>query len=232
MNKIVKYILISVIVALVLLKGCGMIKDGFKLSLPKPCYSITDTTYVDVVKTSEIYTPVIKKEFFTLTDTVYLNNEITIVEERELTYADTLTIMSDYYTKRNYSDTISVEYGNIVINDQLWKNKVYSRSYELDLKFPEYATSKTSKFKLFGGAMYSLQFSSESSVNMIDILPSLFVGAGYSFKDGHTAYYERDFARNDNRIIYEYDKNRLEVGSTYSTRYKYLVLSAKLNLFK
>ena len=232
MNKTIKYTLLIIVAALVLLKGCGMMKDVFGISFPKPYRTITDTAYVEVKVASEVYVPVPTKEFFTLTDTIYLDGAVTIIKGRELTHADTLSIMADYYVKRGYSDTLSTEYGNIVINDQLWKNKVHSRSYTLDLKFPEYTTIKTSKFKLYAGASTALQFNPETSVNRIDFLPSLFAGAGYSFRDGHTIYYERDFARKDNRITYSYNKDSWEAESTYSTKYKYLSLELKFYILR
>ena len=49
---------------------------------------------------------------------------------------------------------------------------------------------------------------------------------------GHSVYYERDFARKDNRFTYKYGVKRWEAFGTYSTRYNYTQFGIKLFLLK
>ena len=237
MAKTGKNIIILILLILALIGGCSLLKKrSGGLELVESVVTV-DTTYVNVKETSTIYVPVSTKEYVTLLDTIYIDNEVIIIEERALTHADTLEIVSDYYTKRDYSDTLVTEYGNVIVNDQLWKNRIYSRSYDYDFKFPEYSTTTTnkfvdkiSKFKLYAGGSTALPFSSETNPNILEVIPSLYAGAGYNLKNGHSIYYERDFARKDNRFTYEYDLGRWEGFGTYSSQYNYMQFGIKFYL--
>jgi hypothetical protein len=132
---------------------------------------------------------------------------------------------------------LETEYGNVVIDDVLWKNKIHSRKYNYDFKIPEIRTTitkefikKENRFKLYVGAATVLQPNEQVQI-AAQFEPSLYAGIGYSFGKGHSVYYERDFAREDNRFTYKYEIGRWEAFSTFSTQYKYNQLGIKFYVF-
>lgn len=79
----------------------------------------TDTTFV--VKDTTIYRD---------GETIYIENE---VEVPVLIPADvdTMDILKDYFVKRYYTDTLTVEdYGSVVIKDTLFQNKILTRQFD------------------------------------------------------------------------------------------------------
>lgn len=237
--KRLKEIGIAILIAIAIFGGCSLNKNRSrgKFDLVNT-EVVVDTVFVDVEHTSIEYVPIATKEYVTTSDTIYVNNEVIVVEEKELSHADTLEIMSEYYTKRFYSDTLETEYGNIVVEDQIWKNNIYSRQYSYNLQVPEVHTTikkefmkKKNRFDLYVGGSTILQPNNQVHIAQ-DFLPSLFIGGGYDLGKGHSIYYERDLARKDNRITYEYDRNKWEAFGTYSTQYKYTQIGLKFYIIK
>lgn len=71
-------------------------------------------------------------------DTLYVTEEKIIAQK-----VDTAAILKDYNAKVVYKDTIGIKdakgnsYGNVYLNDTITKNRISSRSFIYDLKFPE-----------------------------------------------------------------------------------------------
>jgi len=82
-------------------------------------------TQIDTVRlTHTKYVPKYYETVVTITDTI----------PRDV---DTLAILSDYYTKIYYIDTISVDtLGFIYLNDTITQNRIYSRQVTTDLYIP------------------------------------------------------------------------------------------------
>ena len=239
MGSIVKKIFFIVVLAFALLGGCSLFNGQNKDCELIDTIVATDTVFVEVKGSYATYVPKSSKEYVTLLDTIYLENRMVVVEEKELTAEDTLEILSDYYTKREYSDTLSTEYGDFVINDVLWKNNIYSRSYDYNFQIPEITTTiektikqKGRRIQAYLGGSTAIHFNDWSEKNMLSLQPSLYVGAGYRFSKNHSVYYERDFARKDNRFTYKYVDKKLNIFTTYSSELNYFQIGTKFYILK
>ena len=161
--------------------------------------------------------------------------------EKELTKEDTLALVDSYFTKRSYTDSLETEYGYIVINDVLWKNRIYSRNYSYELSVPHVRNTitktvikKPSRFSLYIGAGGIVMLT--ENPNMFgfnrNLLPSAYAGTSFRLYDHHKIHAEYDFYRKDWRFGYSYINNRWEILSEYSTRYNMLQVGARFYILK
>ena len=116
-----------------------------------PCPQIssvkTDTTYNTIEKDSIVYNLSWENISFPkiIYDSIYDSIYIPVPIKKDI---------KDYYSKYNYSDTIPLSsYGNVIVNDTIWKNKVFSRNIKTNLKIPkiEKTLYKESKGFYLGG---------------------------------------------------------------------------------
>ena len=86
---------------------------------------ITDTQYVEVIVPKIQYVP--KKEIVRVEVPIYIHTADSLLNE----------IVNKYYTKYSYVDTLKVStYGNIVVQDTLYKNTITSRSIFPNITIP------------------------------------------------------------------------------------------------
>jgi hypothetical protein len=102
----------------------------------KDCPEITtviksDTVYIHKTDTTTIYKP--KPVLIVRNDTIFKEDTLYWVE---VEHADTAAILRDYFATRFYSDSQAVQYGNVIINDSVSRNRITSRKVITDFNFP------------------------------------------------------------------------------------------------
>lgn len=131
-------IIAFLVIIIFLLKACGGKCPPMPVIVEK-----TDTAWRDHMDTITQYTPQVTK-YIPVTKTIYKTDSIV---EYELVNVDTSEILKDYFATRYYSDTQSVQYGKIVINDSVTKNRIASRSIILNQLIPEVTKTVTVRDK-------------------------------------------------------------------------------------
>lgn len=163
--------------------------------------------------------PVIEKKIidtvyiYTKKDTMYVPKEIKVVqtqyvpkyitdtlEIREVVFknVDTAKILRDYYAARFYSDTQKIDYGKIIINDRISRNRIIGRRLVVEQNIPVVEKTITLKEKkrnvLYAGL--SVVGNEDDFVHAIgaDLGMKLkndkFVGVGIKSIRNGTLYYE------------------------------------------
>lgn len=155
MKITIKDILIAVLVVFLLFKSCD---NGKKLE-PK---EVVKTT----IETKTVYDTIIN------TVVSYKPKYISVIKTKvDSFYIDTNSVVSDYFDKYVYSDTIKKDSINLVINDTISRNKIESRSIDYQLIYPHTTTTITNevvinKNKLFFGGEVGV---SKTSLEMIQL---------------------------------------------------------------
>lgn len=108
-----------------------------------------DTLYKQVRDTVKINVPVpfYKKDNPIIPiriDTVWQSSTDYRISDPKI---DTQAILKDYYATYYYSDTAHVQYGDIIINDNIEQNKIASRKVFTDFKIPEVVKTITTPEK-------------------------------------------------------------------------------------
>jgi hypothetical protein len=121
----------------------------------------SDTTYNIIEKDSTIYNLSwqnisIPKVVY---DSIYDSIQIPVFIKKDI---------RNFYTKYYYSDTVfTSSYGEITVNDTIWKNKIFSRNVKTTLEIPEVTKTVYKKSKGFylGGNIQG----NSNSINFIGI---------------------------------------------------------------
>jgi hypothetical protein len=96
-----------------------MITQGDTMYVPQP-YSVTNTR--------------------TIQRTIYKTDTLEI---SEVLPTDTAAIIERFYQKVFYTDTQTVKYGKVIIDDTVYRNRISSRRVLTDLKIPEVTNTVT-----------------------------------------------------------------------------------------
>lgn len=196
-----------------------------------------DTVYVHKTKLVEKYVPKVEKEYVYKTDTLYIKDS-TIVG-RPFTPEDTLAIVDEYFKKRIYNDTLVTEYGDVIVEDTLWQNRIHARSWRYDFRIPEVTIKKTVEFKpkpfqLYAGTSVRIGFDEWSQGVIYEPLldPQLYLGAQYRLGNAHYLKAEVDGLRRDVVMGYAYKRNRWKAKARYSWKYNALDVGLKFYIIK
>lgn len=96
---------------------------------------VRDTQWIQI-KTDTQYIPqpykVVKYKF----DTLFLDKEQPSFNYDSLP-KHVQAIISEYYTKKFYSDSFDVKYGKLYLSDTLWYNRIIGKGFKLDQSIPE-----------------------------------------------------------------------------------------------
>lgn len=125
---------VVVIIIILLLRAC---QQGYRVFFGKKNQQDTvsvriDTVYIPV-KNDTVYQPipVVKYQYITRTRIDTLTEFEVHIEP-----ADTAGILREYHSTYVYSDTQKIQYGNIVINDTVTRNKIVKRGFQSNLNIP------------------------------------------------------------------------------------------------
>ena len=225
---------IAIIILILLLGGLGM---NMCSSEPTIISEVVDTVYVKKSKVVEKYTPVVEKEYVYKTDTLYLKD--TVIVGRPFTPEDTIAIVDAFFTKKIYIDSLETEYGNVIVNDTLWQNRIHARSWRYDFKIPEVTKTITVEyqpkpFQLYAGTGVRVGFDSWNEGIIYDPLldPQLYLGAQYRFSNAHYLKAEVDGLRRDIVVGYSYRRKKWDFRTQYSWRYNALDVGLKFYIIK
>ena len=190
--------------------------------------TVSDTVYVSISDTIEVYRPKIVKEHISLNDTIYVGGDTTIIRPQLFTREDTLNVINTYFSKRTYVDSLETEYGYVIVEDELWKNEIYSRKYHYNFLIPEVTNTTTntvsekiSRFNLFAGLNGNIALGSED-YDVYDnelLLPKGYIGAHYRFGESHYVNAEVDVFRRDIRLGYSFLSRNFAFNSQYSIEF-------------
>lgn len=127
---------------------------------------------------SDIVEPVVITKVETRWDTVPVERikyvpkvvERVVVDIQTITEPiDTTAILRDYYSKYFYSDTLSLDsLGNIVLNDTITRNLIFSRDVQTNLVIPTKIITNTNyiyKREFFGGGSVGFGDGAIRSIN-------------------------------------------------------------------
>ena len=187
-----------------------------------------DTVYVNTSDTITKYVPKYIKEYISYNDTIYVDNEITIIKPSLFTRQDTLNLIDSYFSKRIYVDSLETEYGYVIVEDELWKNSIYSRKYCYDFSVPQINKTvtktiieKPKRFNLFAGLNGNIAVGQEDYdvYNNELLMPQGYVGGQYRIGDYHYIKAEVDAFRKDVRVGYSFVNNRISLDTEYSIQY-------------
>lgn len=136
MKHIVYGLIIAFLLIFILKSECGKPKgqgeivkvDGKKYEVLK---HTIDTQYVPVK---------IKGTKDTIVEDTTIYVEVPIMDSTELR-----KYVEEYYAKKVYNDTISIEYGKIFIHDTISTNKIINRAFSADLLIPTITDTKIVK---------------------------------------------------------------------------------------
>lgn len=230
LRNAIKNILIIIIL---LFSGCGayhtFFADEDDNTVVTKIVTEVDTTYVNVTDTVPQYIPKIQKEFF----------EIEV--ERDLTRQDSIDIVNSFYKKRIYVDSLETEYGNVVLTDTIWQNKIISRDFTYDFEIPVvtkkitiYKETLPSRFQLYTGV--SGRFSIESEhFGVLEnkyLEPQAYVEGKFRFGKHHYVTGRFDAYRMDGVFGYTFKKGRWEFDSNYSLKYRIFEGDLKFYIIK
>lgn len=237
-TKIIGWIISIIILLLALFGGISLIKPPKTVGVIKTD-TVIDTVYVSSKGSSDTYTPVPKTEVITINDTIFIDNFIEVF--RDLTESEKQEIAENFYTKRHYTDSLKTEYGYVTIDEYVWKNKIYSRSYSYDFSIPHIKETTTNtvkyepnRFKMYLGASMAVDLMNYGDliVNSGEYMPQLYVGSQYRFGDSHYVIANYDIYRKDLRVGYMYDKGRWSFTGEYSSMYEAFQLGGRFYIFK
>ena len=121
----------------------------------------TDTVYVSVHDTTPWYTPSItviqggqipeeSTKAQGIRYKVRVDSFIAYEKVFIKTKVDTAAILTDYYAKVFYRDTVKNDYGHVIIEDSVTQNRIAARRVLTDFKIPEITKTITEKPKRFG----------------------------------------------------------------------------------
>jgi len=133
MSKVSKFIgiILVVLIALFLLRDkipFGTIKDIFKNEPIMDTVTTIEYKYDTINNVSTIYTPEWK-------DRVVIDIDSFIVNQSQP--IDTMALLTDYYSKYYYQDTVAVDtFGYVTINDTISQNKIESRQTTSTIRIP------------------------------------------------------------------------------------------------
>jgi hypothetical protein len=154
----------------------------------KPLYKVINDTTIDTV-----YVPhniIIEKPGndipYVILDTVYLPSKI-----------DTISVINDYFSKVVYTDTLDFnDFGNIVINDTLFKNRIHFRRVTSNLKEKIITINNTKTIIQESTSLWL--YGADYNINLRQIEPSLMwvrpnkfsykIGAGYDINNSRINY--------------------------------------------
>lgn len=130
-----------VLVILLLLDKCrGSIFGGIFGSKTDTISVKTDTVWV-IERGDTMYVPVPQKVTNTIYTPLYRTDTLEITE---VLPADTAAILNRFYQKVYYSDTQSItDYGRVIINDTVYRNRITSRRLQTDFRIPNTNTTVT-----------------------------------------------------------------------------------------
>jgi hypothetical protein len=237
-DKIIETLKSIAIIVLLLLSGYGLYSlvkdDGTKVEIQEVVK--TETKYVSVTDTVEVYIPQITTEYITIHDTVTVTKKEFVEVYKDLTEDEKLDIVENHFTKKTYVDTLVVDgYGQVFLKDELYKNSIFSRNYSYDFSIPyekETVILTPQRLKLYLGAEVNYFIKEPSYSDNSPFAPRAYAGAEYRIGDNHFLEATYDPIWKDFRAGYDYRKNNLEVGARYSTRWNYLTLEGKYYITK
>jgi hypothetical protein len=130
MKYFLKYIKELVILALIIILGLSWTN---KSDTPEPIIkTVTETEYIssppDTIQV----------------DTIIYKTKVKWRTQEIPQDVDTSAILEDYFSKYYYSEVIDLDsLGTLTINDTITQNKIYSRNYITNFKFPHTTTTTT-----------------------------------------------------------------------------------------
>lgn len=104
---------------------CGKVIERVKIDTVYKTVK-QDTAYIPIVR--NVYLPGKAPKAFEKWDTLYIPG---------LTEVDTVAILQDYYSFNIYSDTLSNDYGFVLVNDTISRNKILGRGFRSEFLIPE-----------------------------------------------------------------------------------------------
>lgn len=117
-NKLLPWLLVTILIIIILLqRSCKTVPSNSPETITK-----IEWKYDTIKKEVPVYVPQWK------TKTKY--------EIDTFVKIDTVKVLGDYYTKYFYSDTLADDSLNLVVNDTLFENKIYSREIDYRLIYP------------------------------------------------------------------------------------------------
>lgn len=137
------------VVAMMMLRRCG---DGGEVAPSSDTISVGVDTFYAEAKTDTQYVPKPYKvnvpyriELRANEDSflLALSNKEAILADRE----HTIAMLRDHLSTKYYSDTQSIKYGSLVINDTLNRNSIIGRGIRLSQRIPEIKTTYTIRAK-------------------------------------------------------------------------------------
>lgn len=121
-------------------KGTGLF--GLFGSKKTDTISIKSDTVWMIAQGDTVYVPKVQTITNTFYKPVYRTDTL---ESFEVLPADTATIIARFWQKAYYSDTQTHQYGNIIIQDTVYKNRIASRRLITNFKIPEVTNTITVK---------------------------------------------------------------------------------------
>ena len=130
-----------ILVVLLLLKNCtNTLFNGFFGSKTDTISVKTDTVWV-IERGDTMYIPIPQKVTNTIYTPLYKTDTLEITE---VLPADTAAILNRFYQKVFYSDTQSItDYGKIIIQDTVYRNRITARRLQTDFRIPNTNTTVT-----------------------------------------------------------------------------------------
>lgn len=130
-----------ILVVLLLLKNCtNTLFNGFFGSKTDTISTKVDTVWV-IERGDTMYVPIPQKVTNTIYTPLYKTDTLEITE---VLPADTAAILNRFYQKVFYSDTQSItDYGKIIIQDTVYRNRITARRLQTDFRIPNTNTTIT-----------------------------------------------------------------------------------------
>lgn len=123
-------LIVVLIIIILLMRNCSGTSNSIPKSKPKEIVKTT-IEYIPVNKEVPIYVPKWKDKIITDIDTFLIN-------------VDTNAILSDYYTKYYFVDTLSLDtLGYVLVSDTITQNKIASRKVNYQVNIPKITIEKT-----------------------------------------------------------------------------------------
>lgn len=202
--------------------------------------TVVDTVYVNTIDRSYEYTPIPVETVVTINDTIIITEKEIVEVYKELTDEAKEKIVEEYFSKRHYVDSLKTEYGYVVIDEYVWKNRIYNRKWSYDFTVPHTTKTTTNtvkytprRFQLYVGVEGSIWINGGQDQGIVnEIPPKMYLGANYRLGSCHYVSVEYDAYRNDLRMGYDYRKGRHELRAEYSTRWDVLQVGYKFYIFR
>lgn len=173
-------------------KSCGSGIMGIFRSRTDTLSNRTDTVWV-LTQGDTIYKPIP----VTVTNTIYKPLYRTdTLESFEVLPADTVAILNRFYQKAFYSDTQSVSYGKIIIQDTVYQNRISSRHLMTDFRVPEVTNTvtlvKTKNVVYLGvqavGSLTSPLYAVGGDISLKSINGKIYSVGAFTTKNGEVFY--------------------------------------------